>query len=287
VNTGSKTPTQYRGPGASIEVVDVSKTFQRRGEKLRVLDRISLEAAAGEFVSIIGPSGCGKSTLFNILAGLESADGGQVKVNDAVATGASEHFAYKPQKDLLFPWRRVLDNATLGLEVQGIKKKEARQLVEPLIEKFGLTGFEHCYPYELSGGMRQRVALLRTVVQGRQIVLLDEPFGALDYLTRTELQLWLSSMWEQFRWTVVLVTHDVPEALLLSDRVYVLGNRPANVSCVLDVDLTRPRGLECIGTPRFAELEEVLLTNLRNPDKTRGSASIRSSQSSIEGGIDG
>ena len=186
-----------------------------------------------------------------------------------------------------FPWRRVLDNATLGLEVQGIKKKEARQLVEPLIEKFGLTGFEHCYPYELSGGMRQRVALLRTVVQGRQIVLLDEPFGALDYLTRTELQLWLSSMWEQFRWTVVLVTHDVPEALLLSDRVYVLGNRPANVSCVLDVDLTRPRGLECIGTPRFAELEEVLLTNLRNPDKTRGSASIRSSQSSIEGGIDG
>jgi ABC-type nitrate/sulfonate/bicarbonate transport system ATPase subunit len=210
-----------------------------------------------------------------------------VKVNDAVATGASEHFAYKPQKDLLFPWRRVLDNATLGLEVQGMKKKEARQFVQPLIEKFGLSGFEHCYPYELSGGMRQRVALLRTVVQGRQIVLLDEPFGALDYLTRTELQLWLSSMWEQFRWTVVLVTHDVPEALLLSDRVYVLGNRPANVSCVLDVDLPRPRGLECIGTPRFAELEEVLLNNLRNPNKTQDPVLIRSSQSDIKGDIDG
>lgn len=283
----SAAQSQLHGPGASIEVIDVSKTFQRRGEHLAVLDRISLEAAAGEFISIIGPSGCGKSTLFNILAGLEDADGGRVEVNGEIATGASEYFAYKPQKDLLFPWRRVLDNATLGLEVQGMKKREARQLVETLIGKFGLAGFENCYPHELSGGMRQRVALLRTVVQGRQIVLLDEPFGALDYLTRTELQLWLSSMWEQFHWTVVLVTHDVPEALLLSDRVYVLGNRPANVCCVLDVNLPRPRGLECIGTPQFAELEEVLLTNLRDPERGRRSSSIGSLSSFSDGGDHG
>jgi ABC-type nitrate/sulfonate/bicarbonate transport system ATPase subunit len=280
----SAAQSQLHGPGASIEVIDVSKTFQRRGEHLAVLDRISLEAAAGEFISIIGPSGCGKSTLFNILAGLENADGGRVEVNGEIATGASEYFAYKPQKDLLFPWRRVLDNATLGLEVQGMKKREARQLVETLIGKFGLAGFENCYPHELSGGMRQRVALLRTVVQGRQIVLLDEPFGALDYLTRTELQLWLSSMWEQFHWTVVLVTHDVPEALLLSDRVYVLGNRPANVCCVLDVNLPRPRGLECIGTPQFAELEEVLLTNLRDPERGHRSPSIGALSSFSDGG---
>ena len=214
--------------GAAIEVTGVSKSFERRGERLSVLDRISLEAASGEFISVIGPSGCGKSTMFNILAGLESPDAGQVKVNGAVATGELKHFAYMPQKDLLFAWRRVIDNATLGLEIQGMRKKEARARVEPLLETFGLTGFDRSYPFELSGGMRQRVALLRTIVQGRQVVLLDEPFGALDYLTRTDLQLWLSSMWEQFHWTVVLITHDVPEALLLSDRVYVLGNgRPA------------------------------------------------------------
>jgi ABC-type nitrate/sulfonate/bicarbonate transport system ATPase subunit len=203
--------------------------------------------------------------MFNILAGLESPDAGEVRVNGAVATGDRKHFAYMPQKDLLFAWRRVIDNAILGLEIQGMRKKEARARVAPLLQTFGLAGFDRSYPFELSGGMRQRVALLRTIVQGRQVVLLDEPFGALDYLTRTELQLWLASMWEQFRWTVVLVTHDVPEALLLSDRIYVLGSRPARVRCVLNVDLPRPRDLECLSTPRFAQLEEALLSSLRRP----------------------
>ena len=252
--------------GAAIEVTGVSKSFRRRGERLGVLDRISLQAAGGEFISVIGPSGCGKSTLFNILAGLERPDAGEIMVNGAVATGERRHFAYMPQEDLLFAWRRVIDNATLGLQIQGVRKKEARARVEPLLETFGLAGFDQSYPFELSGGMRQRVALLRTIVQGRQVVLLDEPFGALDYLTRTDLQLWLASMWEQFHWTMVLVTHDVPEALLLSDRVYILGARPASVRRVIEVDLPRPRGLECLSTPRFAELEEALLTSLRRPD---------------------
>jgi ABC-type nitrate/sulfonate/bicarbonate transport system ATPase subunit len=265
--TESPGASRTKAPGAAIEVTDVCKAFHRRGEHLAVLDRVSLQAKVGEFVSVIGPSGCGKSTMFNILAGLESSDSGEVKVNGAVATGKSECFAYMPQKDLLFPWRKVVDNATLGLEIQGVRKKEARSRVQPLLETFGLTGFDQSYPFELSGGMRQRVALLRTIVQGRQVVLLDEPFGALDYLTRTDLQLWLSTMWERFHWTVVLVTHDVPEALLLSDRVYVLGTRPASVRYVLDVDLPRPRGLECFGTARFAELEEVLLSMLRGPDR--------------------
>jgi len=251
--------------GAAIEVTGVSKSFRRRGERLSVLNEISLEAVSGEFIAVIGPSGCGKSTMFNILAGLENPDAGEVKVNGTVATGERRYFAYMPQKDLLFPWRRVMDNATLGLEIQGVRKKEARARVEPLLGTFGLADFSRSYPFELSGGMRQRVALLRTIVQGRQIVLLDEPFGALDYLTRTDLQLWLASMWEQFRWTIVLVTHDVPEAILLSDRIYVLHSRPASVRRVVDVDLPRPRGLECLGTPRFAELEELLLSNLRRP----------------------
>ena len=135
--------------------------------------------------------------------------------------------------------------------------------------------------------MRQRVALLRTIVQGRQVVLLDEPFGALDYLTRTDLQLWLSAMWEQFHWTVVLVTHDVPEALVLSDRIYVLSSRPASVRCVLDVDLPRPRGLECLGTPRFAELEEVLLSNLRRPEQEFLASSPRSVHRAASGDTSG
>lgn len=259
-----------RGPsmrhGSSIEVAGVTKTFARSGSALRVLDRISLEAGAGEFVSVIGPSGCGKSTMFNILAGLEVPDCGEVRMDGRVVTGQREHFAYMPQKDLLFGWRRVVDNAVLGLELQGMKRREARARVEPLLETFGLAEFARCYPFELSGGMRQRVALLRTVVQERPVILLDEPFGALDYLTRTDLQLWLSQMWEQFHWTVILITHDVPEAILLSDRIYVLGSRPSAVRRCVEVDLGRPRGLECLSTARFAELEELLLRELRGEE---------------------
>jgi ABC-type nitrate/sulfonate/bicarbonate transport system ATPase subunit len=249
--------------GSSVEVVGVSKSFARPGGVLQVLDQISLEAKAGEFISVIGPSGCGKSTMFNILAGLERPDRGEIRIDGEVVTGEKEHFAYMPQKDLLFAWRRVIDNAALGLEIQGLKRNTARARVEPLLATFGLSEFAHCYPFELSGGMRQRVALLRTVVQERQVVLLDEPFGALDYLTRTDLQLWLSQMWERFHWTVILITHDVPEAILLSDRIYVLGARPSAVRRCVEVDLGRPRGLECLASPRFAELEELLLHELR------------------------
>jgi len=251
--------------GASVEMIGVSKTFDRHGERLHVLDRISLTAQGGEFVSVIGPSGCGKSTMFNILAGLERPDSGEVRVDDKVVTGQTKSFAYMPQKDLLFNWRHVIDNAALGLEIQGMKRREARARVEPLLDTFGLADFAGSYPFELSGGMRQRVALLRTIVQDRPVVLLDEPFGALDYLTRTDLQFWLSRMWEQFRWTVVLVTHDVPEALLLSDRIYVVGPRPAAVKCVVDIDLERPRSIETLSTPRFAQLEKLLLSQLRAP----------------------
>ena len=156
--------------------------------------------------------------LVHILAGLESVDAGEVRVNGKLVTGVGEHFAYMPQRDLLFPWRRLTDNATIGLEIQGVKKADARERVRPLLLEFGLGGFESAYPSELSGGMKQRVALLRTVVQQRKVILLDEPFGALDYLTRTDLQLWLERVWRDHRWTVILVEHNVLEAILLSHR---------------------------------------------------------------------
>ncbi|GGG00434.1 ABC transporter [Rhodococcoides trifolii] len=218
-----------------------------------VLDGVSLTVHPGEFVSIIGPSGCGKSTIFNLLAGLDSPDSGTV---DAPRCG------YMPQKDLLFPWRSILDNTSLGLEVQGAGKKEAREQARELFGVFGLAGFENARPRELSGGMRQRAALLRTVVQGRDVLLLDEPFGALDSLTRTSMQDWLQGVWQQYRWTVLMITHDIREAIYLSDRVIVLSQRPSRVVTELSIELPRPRGVDVITTEDFARYERRLLAVL-------------------------
>lgn len=197
--------------------------------------------------------------MFNIIAGLELPTAGDILVDGKPATGKKENFAYMPQKDLLFPWRRVLDNASLGLEIQGMSRKAARQAALPYFETFGLSGFENSYPFELSGGMRQRAALLRTVVQRRSVLLLDEPLGALDSLTRTEMQQWLASVWEQYKWTVILITHDIREAVFLSDRVYVLTARPGQVKMARDVELPRPRSLGIITSPEFVKIEGELL----------------------------
>ena len=247
----------------AFELREVSKSFPVKDGRLPVLESINMRAGAGEFISVIGPSGCGKSTMFKLIAGLEIPTEGEVLVDGKQAAGHPEDFAYMPQKDLLFPWRTILDNATLGLEVQGMKRSEARAKARPLFETFGIAGFEEAFPWQLSGGMRQRAALLRTVVQDRPVLLLDEPFGALDSLTRVEMQEWLTSVWEQFRWTVVLITHDIREAIFLSDRVYALTARPASVKDSYEVKLPRPRSLEVVTDPEFVSLEAELLTALR------------------------
>jgi ABC-type nitrate/sulfonate/bicarbonate transport system ATPase subunit len=182
-------------------------------------------------------------------------------------TGQCEHFAYMPQKDLLFPWRTILDNTTLGLEVQGVKRRAARAQAAPLFSAFGLTGFEKSHPFELSGGMRQRAALLRTVVQGRDVLLLDEPFGALDALTRTEMQQWLEEVWQRYQWTVVLITHDLREAIYLSDKVIVLSARPTTVRLEVEIALPRPRRLSMVTSPEFAAIEEQLLAALHEESR--------------------
>jgi ABC-type nitrate/sulfonate/bicarbonate transport system ATPase subunit len=239
----------------------VSKRF---GE-LEVLRDLSLEVRPGELVALLGPSGCGKSTAFRILTGATTATSGEVLVDGAPGDGAAGAFAYMPQADALLPWRRVLDNATLGLEVRGLARRAARERVRPLLATFGLEGFEAAYPFQLSGGMRQRAALLRTVVQECDVLLLDEPFGALDALTRAEMQRWLEAMWERFGWTAVLVTHDVREAVYLADRIYVLSPRPGTVVAELAVPLPRPRTIATLTDPRFAELEAQLLERLLSP----------------------
>jgi ABC-type nitrate/sulfonate/bicarbonate transport system ATPase subunit len=206
-----------------------------------VLDGISLELHAGEFVSILGPSGAGKSTLFRILTGSVAKTGGSVCMNGNALVSETRPFAFMPQRDALMPWRRLLANAALGLEIAGMSRRDASAEITPLLAEFGLEGFERSWPHELSGGMRQRVALLRTVVQQRPILLLDEPFGALDALTRLKMQRFLEALCRRRGLSVILITHDVREAVLLSDRIYVFSARPAHIVLETRVDLPRPR----------------------------------------------
>lgn len=229
-----------------------------------VLADISLTVQPGEFVSILGPSGAGKSTILQMLSGATEPDAGTMLFDGAPLVPKRDRFAFMPQRDALMPWRRIIDNTTLGLEVAGLGRKAARAQVAPLFAEFGLAGFEHHYPAQLSGGMRQRAALLRTVVQNRPMLLLDEPFGALDALTRAQMQRWLATMWTRHRWTVLLITHDVREAVLLSDRIYVLSSRPASVANQFHVPLDHPR--QGVQSPALAEIEGEILQTLIYPE---------------------
>ena len=208
-----------------LQVKDVSVTFEQK----KILENLNLSVAAGEFVALIGPSGCGKSTLLNILAGVLAPESGEVFVDGEAVQGVSSHFAYMPQSDLLLPWKTILDNVTLYGALHG-KKKEARARALEEFPVFGLQGYENAYPHELSGGMRQRAAFLRTALCSADIMLLDEPFGALDVITRNDMQDWLLKLRRELGRTTLLVTHDIDEALYLADRIVVLGGKPACVT---------------------------------------------------------
>jgi len=242
---------------SALDIANVSLTLGGTP----VLDDVSLHVAAGEFVSILGPSGCGKSSLFRLLTGAVSPDCGRIEVDGVPLSAKPQAFAFMPQRDALMPWRRIIDNVILGLEVQGMDRAAARAKVAPLFAAFGLEGFERHYPAQLSGGMRQRAALLRTIVQDRAVQLLDEPFGALDALTRAGMQGWLEQRWLGAHWTTLLVTHDVREAVALSDRIYVLSRRPARIIAEFAVPGPRPR-LGRAPSAEAVELEARLLDTL-------------------------
>ena len=258
------------GSRPKIELEGIGQTFFLNGSALPVLQDIDLRVYRGEFVSLIGPSGCGKSTLLNIIAGLEEPTVGVISSEGQQATRRLGAIGYMHQKDLLLPWRTVLDNAILGLELQGEPRFQARGRAMEVMESFGLKGFEKSYPSLLSGGMRQRAAFLRTVLADRDVILLDEPFGALDALTRANMQEWLLRLWESWEKTVVLVTHDVEEAVLLSDRVYVLTARPGRVKMVLPVDLLRPRRYEMVTEEVFVRMKAKVIAALREDDEREG-----------------
>jgi ABC-type nitrate/sulfonate/bicarbonate transport system ATPase subunit len=239
--------------GVRIEVSGVAHAFAG-SPAVEVLRDVSLDVAAGAFVSIVGPSGCGKSTLLRMLAGLVAPDRGTASVAGRVA--------YMPQRDLLLPWRRAEGNAILGATLGGVSLTTAVEQARALFPAFGLDGFERAWPGQLSGGMRQRLAMLRTFLTPGGALLLDEPFGALDAITRRQMQHWLQGVWAEDGRTVLLVTHDIEEALVLSDAVYVMSPRPGTMVTRVEVDLPRPRGTEDLTAPRFVALKERLLQAL-------------------------
>jgi ABC-type nitrate/sulfonate/bicarbonate transport system ATPase subunit len=261
------------GTGRSLELRGLSKSFPTDHGPLLALDRVDLAAAPGEFVAVIGPSGCGKSTLFNIAAGLEEMDAGEVLIGGRAATDRLGASAYMPQRDALLDWQRVIDNVTLPLRLRGRSRAQARATALPLLQRFGLGEFARAWPWQLSGGMRQRAAFLRTVIAEPTLLLLDEPFGALDGLTRFDLQQWLSGVWAEYRSTVLLVTHDTTEAIFLCDRVYVMTPRPGRVAAVVDIDLRRPRRPEDRESGAFVDLERHLRHELRAASEPPSGAS--------------
>ncbi|MGO8948531.1 MAG: ABC transporter ATP-binding protein [Ktedonobacterales bacterium] len=256
-----------------LDVRAVTKSYRSADGLLPVLAEISIHVAAGEFVTLIGPSGCGKSTLLSLIAGLEMPSSGTIALNGDVDTRRLGRVGYMPQRDLLLPWRRALDNATAGLEVQGVSKREARKRAQAIFVNFGLEGFGRSYPFQLSGGMRQRVAFARTVLAGGNLLLLDEPFGALDADTRAGLQRWLLEIWERLRMSCLFVTHDLDESLLLADRVYVLSPRPGHVRIERPVPLERPRNLAMLSRSEVlalkAELQVALAGEPESSAETR------------------
>lgn len=242
-----------------VEVTDICKTYRKDDMNVTSLSHVYLSVEEGRFVSIIGPSGCGKSTLFNIMAGLLLPTSGEVTADGRSIIGRAGYVGYMLQKDMLLPWRTIEDNIILGLEIRGVPKKQALARALPMMEKYGLKGFEKHHPEELSGGMRQRAALLRTLLYDRDIILLDEPFGALDAQTRLSMQNWLLEIWQDFGKTVLFVTHDIDEAIYLSDDIYVFSARPGSVRTRITVPIPRPRTTEDMTSPKFMELKHELI----------------------------
>src|SRR5579862_7467358 len=231
IEAPEKEPRDVQSPGG-VAVEGVARSFRTRRGVVQALDGMTLRAAPREVVAVVGPSGCGKTTLLELICGLQPPEAGTIS-----APGA----ALMPQRDLLLPWLTALDNAALALRAHGVGREEARRAVAPWLERFGLAGFEQSRPVELSGGMRQRVSFLRTLLSGKPVLALDEPFAALDAITRHEMHGWLGHVLETEPRTVVLVTHDVEEAVVLADRVLVMTPRPGTVAAELEVELARPR----------------------------------------------
>jgi len=238
-----------------IEIEHLSKVYQGRSGAVTALQNTQLTIGQNEFVCVVGPSGCGKTTLLNIIAGLESATTGTVKVENQLVTGPGKERGVVFQQYALFPWKTVLKNVEFGLKLRGLGAKERREKAEKYLELVGLKDFAHAYPKELSGGMKQRVAIARAYAVEPEVLLMDEPFGALDAQTRAQLQEELLNTWEKEKRTIFFITHDVEEAVILAQRVIIMSARPGRIKEIVDVDIPYPRTQETKLSDRFVEIK--------------------------------
>lgn len=228
-------------PESALVLEHLSKIFVTSDGNLEALKDVNLEVLEGEFVTVVGPSGCGKSTILTLVAGLAAPSNGTITLHGARVRGPSPAVGFISQRDNLLPWRTVSGNVEIGLEIAGIASAERRERARAIVDRVGLSGFEDRYPHELSGGMRQRVNIARTLVRDPGVILMDEPFGSLDALTRGHLQMQVLSLWRETRKTIIFVTHDLVEAIALGDHIVVISARPGRVKAVVDVPLPRPR----------------------------------------------
>ena len=243
---------------AELKVKDVTLSFDGR----TIIDNISIELHEGELVSLLGTSGGGKTTLFNVIAGLHTPDKGCVEIDGKDVTGKSGNVSYMLQKDMLLPYKTIEDNVSLPLIIKGMKKEEARKQVSSLFDEFGLAGTEKKYPHQLSGGMRQRAALLRTYMFSKEVALLDEPFSALDSLTKHEMHKWYLEVMDRIKLSTLFITHDIDEAILLSDRIYLLTGAPGKIEHEIVITEPRPRKQDFVLTEKFLNYKKQILSML-------------------------
>src|SRR5512145_1015920 len=247
-----------------LSLRDVSRDFVTRGRIVSAMNGLSLDVGAGEFLTIVGPSGCGKSTLLNIISGLLAPTAGEVRYKGAPVRGVNREIGYITQADNLYPWRTLRENVEFALEIRGVGPAERRTRAAVLIERVGLGGFEDHYPHELSGGMRQRANIIRTLVYDPQVILMDEPFGPLDAQTRIVLQDQLLKLWSASKKTIIFITHDLIEAIALADRVVLMSSRPGRIKFIEPVKIPRPRDVFQIhNSPAFHSSYEKLWQELR------------------------
>lgn len=247
-----------------LSIEGVSKDFNVRGKQVLALDTLDLGIDEGEFVTVVGPSGCGKSTLLNLVVGLMPPSAGKILFRERAVSGINPQIGYVTQKDNLLPWRTLVENVEIALEIRGAPKDERRERAAKLIAQVGLTGFEEHYPHELSGGMRQRANIIRTLIYDPELILMDEPFGPLDAQTRIVLQDQLLKLWRASKKTILFITHDLVEAITLADRVVVITSRPGRVKHIAAVPIPRPRDVYEIHTsPAFREVYNTLWHELK------------------------
>ena len=254
-------------PSGRIEIEDVSIVFGRNGHTVEAVRRFDLVTSPGEFVALLGPSGCGKSTVLNAVAGFVRPATGRVIVDGELVTGPGADRGMVFQQHSLFPWKTVMRNVEFGLKMRGVGRPARESAARTYLHLVGLGGFEHAYPGELSGGMQQRVGIARVLVNRPRVMLMDEPFAALDAQARMSMQELLLGVWQEVRTTVIFVTHDIDEALFLSDRVVVMTARPGGVRDVVEVKLPRPRDPEIVATPDFARLKASVLAQVREESR--------------------